>query len=90
MNPCYNWFRLFQETMHMSQAFSNFDINLLDSAEKLSLISRLWDSLPDASVSLPLPDWHRQVLEQRLNDADASPDDSIPWERVRDSLRRKP
>jgi putative addiction module component (TIGR02574 family) len=74
----------------MSQAFSDFDISQLDSAEKLSLISQLWDSLPDTMASLPMPDWHRQELEQRLTAADASPDDAIPWEHVRERLRPKP
>jgi putative addiction module component (TIGR02574 family) len=74
----------------MSQAFSEFDIEQLNAGEKLELISQLWDSLPDAAEAIPVPDWHLEVLENRLRTADEKPDQAIPWEQVRDRLRQSP
>ncbi|HMJ25163.1 MAG TPA: addiction module protein, partial [Pyrinomonadaceae bacterium] len=46
--------------------------------QRLELIGKLWDSIPDSLDELPTPDWHRQELERRLAAADADPDASIP------------
>jgi putative addiction module component (TIGR02574 family) len=74
----------------VSQAFSEFDIEQLNYGEKLELIARLWDSLSSSSEAIPLPNWHIEVLEQRLAAADDAPDQVIPWEQVRDRLRQTP
>lgn len=71
----------------MSQPFP--DIQHLDPSQKLELITQLWDSLPNTMESIPIPEWHRQELEQRLAAADGAPDAAILWEEVRDRLREK-
>jgi len=65
----------------------SIDIQHLDAYQKLDLITQLWDSLPNSTESIPIPDWHRQELEQRIQAADVEPDAAIPWEEVRRSLR---
>lgn len=69
---------------------SKLDIDCLSNAERLELIGQLWDSIPHSAEALPLPEWHRLELERRLAEADAAPEAAIPWEQVRDELRRKP
>ena len=71
----------------MSQPLPQFDIQQLDAFERLELISQLWDSLPDSTESLPIPEWHRQELEQRITAADADPSATIPWDEVKKSLK---
>jgi len=73
----------------MSQPSSDFDIQHLNPSQKLDLITQLWDSIPDSMESIPVPEWHRQELEQRLASADATPQAAIPWEEVRHRLRDK-
>jgi putative addiction module component (TIGR02574 family) len=73
----------------MSQPSSDFDIQHLNPSQKLDLITQLWDSIPDSMESIPVPEWHRQELEQRLPNADATPEAAIPWEEVRLRLRDK-
>ena len=73
----------------MAQSLSDVAIKQLSVAERLDLISELWDSIPDSLDELPMPDWHREELERRLAAADADPDAAIPWEEVRDRLRKK-
>jgi putative addiction module component (TIGR02574 family) len=71
----------------MSQPFPDIDIQHLNPSQKLDLITQLWDSIPNSMESIPVPEWHRQELEQRLAAADAAPEAAIPWEEVRDRLR---
>jgi putative addiction module component (TIGR02574 family) len=71
----------------MSQSLPDFNVEHLNTSQKLDLISQIWDSLPNSTESIPIPEWHRQELEQRLAAADAAPDASIPWEQVRNRLR---
>jgi putative addiction module component (TIGR02574 family) len=73
----------------MAQSLSDRDIKQLSVAERLDLIGVLWDSIPNSLEELPLPQWHREELERRLADADANPDAAIPWEEVRQRLRKK-
>ena len=73
----------------MSQVLSESQIRQLNVADKLELITRLWDSLPEAPDSPP-PDWHREILDERLARANDSPETGIPWAEVRDRLRRNP
>jgi putative addiction module component (TIGR02574 family) len=75
------------EDSTMSQSSPGIDIQHLDPTQKLDLITQLWDSLPNSTESMPIPEWHRQELEQRLAAADASPGKAIPWEDVRKRLR---
>ncbi len=73
----------------MEQSLSDVAIKQLSIAERLDLISVLWDSIPDSLEALPIPDWHREELERRLAAADADPDGTVPWEEVRLRLRKK-
>jgi putative addiction module component (TIGR02574 family) len=47
-----------------------------------------WDSIPNSLEELPTPHWHREELERRRCDADANPGAAIPWDDVRQRLRK--
>lgn len=73
----------------MRETLPHIGIEALTVAQRLELIGRLWDSIPDTPEALPVPEWHREELERRLEAADASPEAGIPWEQVRQELRRR-
>ncbi len=73
----------------MNITLEQFGIHQLDPQQRLELIGLIWDSLPDDTVFTP-PDWHLEILEQRLAAADANPGDVEPWESVFARLSRKP
>ncbi|HEV7683578.1 MAG TPA: addiction module protein [Pyrinomonadaceae bacterium] len=73
----------------MAEALSAVTIKQLSVTERLDLISELWDSIPDSLEELPIPEWHPEELECRLAAADADPDTAIPWEEVRQRLRKQ-
>lgn len=66
------------------------DLSRLTVSQRLDLIGRLWDSIPDDAGGPAMPDWHREELERRLAAADAIPEQGIPWEQVKASLRGQP
>lgn len=49
----------------------------------------LWDRIAAAPETIPVPDWHREILEERLKDLDANPDAGDTWEVVQERLRKK-
>lgn len=53
--------------------------------DRLDLIARLWDSIPDDAMAVP--DWHIDELKRRLAAADADPQAAVPWEQVKARLR---
>jgi putative addiction module component (TIGR02574 family) len=71
----------------MSSSLSELDLTQLTVEQRLELIGLLWDSIPESTEALPIPEWHRQELERRLAAAAASPELAIPWEEVRKRLR---
>ena len=67
-----------------------FDYRHLSIDERLQLVEDIWDSIAEeANVrteTLPLSPAQIAELERRIADADAHPDDGIPWEEVRAEL----
>ena len=47
------------------------DILELSVAQRLEIAAAIWDSLAAAPGNVPVPDWHREIVEQRLEDDDA-------------------
>jgi putative addiction module component (TIGR02574 family) len=70
-----------------------FDYRGLPIPERLKLVEDIWDSIAqEANVRpevLPLSEAQRAELARRVADADAHPDDRIPWEQVREELSRR-
>jgi putative addiction module component (TIGR02574 family) len=66
------------------------ELNDLTVEERLALIERLWDSIPDDAGTLAMPAWHREELDRRLSTADEQPEGGIPWEQVKARLRSRP
>ncbi|MBI1791804.1 MAG: addiction module protein [Acidobacteria bacterium] len=38
---------------------------------------------------MPIPEWHRQVLDKRITAHEANPEVARPWDEVRDKVRLK-
>lgn len=65
-----------------------FDIGQLSVEQRLELITRLWDSIPDTGEAPPMPEWHREELDRRLQAADATPEAGIGFPLVRSRARQ--
>lgn len=53
--------------------------------EKLDLLARVWDSLLEEGLP-PMPDWHHQLLADRVEEAERAPGARIPLAEVRRKL----
>ncbi|MEQ1713006.1 MAG: addiction module protein [Hyphomicrobium sp.] len=59
----------------------------LTPKQRLDLIEALWDSLTAKPDAVPMPDWHREVLDERS--AADDPTDGDSWDVVRKRLVRR-
>jgi len=61
--------------------------------EQIEYVQSLWDRIAATSDRVPVPDWHREILDERLKDHEANPDAGESWyvvrERLRDKLRER-
>ena len=57
--------------------------------EKIDYVQSLWDRIAVSLGQLPLHDWQREVLDERLAAHRASPDEARPWKDVLDGLERR-
>jgi putative addiction module component (TIGR02574 family) len=58
----------------------------LSADEKLEYIQALWDHLFERPEEVPVPDWHRQVVTERLAAHRRGELSSRPWPDIRDEL----
>lgn len=72
----------------MSLTLKQFGIDKLSIAERLELIEKIWDSLPEQVTPAEVPEWHIRELERRRADAEANPGLGTPWEIVLARLRK--
>ena len=61
----------------------------LPSTEKIRLVQQLWDEIAEEASHLPLTDAQRRLLDERIDEHEANPDDVEPWEEARDDILRK-
>lgn len=61
----------------------------LPSTEKVRLVPQLWDEIADEAARAPLADAQRRLLDARIDDHDASPEDVESWAHARDEILSK-
>ena len=80
----------------MSQALPlpppGFDALSVD--EQIDYLQSLWDRIAARPEQVPVPDWHREVLAERLASLRKTPDEGKTWEQfdreLTEELQRKP
>ena len=55
--------------------------------EKLDYLQALWARIVSKPEQIPVPDWHRQILAERLASYRAGEGSSRPWNEFRDEMR---
>jgi putative addiction module component (TIGR02574 family) len=73
----------------MNVSVKTLGIDRLNVEERLALVEEIWATIcADASV-FPLTDAQRSELDRRVADDDAFPDDVVPWDEVKASVRSR-
>lgn len=67
----------------MIDTIQNLDFSKLTVADRLKLIGTIWDSIVTEGLPESIPESHKQILDQRLEEHQNAPDDVIPWDEVR-------
>ena len=57
--------------------------------EKIDYLQSLWDRIAATPQAIPVPDWHRAIIDERLNDLEVDSDAGDTWEVVQERLRKK-
>jgi putative addiction module component (TIGR02574 family) len=55
--------------------------------EKIDYVQSLWDRITVRPDTIAVPHWHRDILDERLNDDQDGPDAGDTWEVVQERLR---
>jgi len=63
------------------------DVAELPVAEKLMLMEKLWDALRAQADSSVIPDWHKDVLAERLRRLDSGSEPVTPWAEAKERIR---
>jgi putative addiction module component (TIGR02574 family) len=53
--------------------------------QRLELVERVWDSIAATPESIPVPEWHKEVLDHRLGQDPQEPD--VAWDELQIRLR---
>lgn len=61
----------------------------LSVEEQIEYVQSLWDRIAARPEAIPVPDWHREILAERLAAYDANPDEGKTWEEFEEELTRE-
>ena len=57
--------------------------------EKIDYLQSLWYRIAATPEAVPVPDWHREIIDERLKDLEANPEAGDSWEAVHERLGKK-
>jgi putative addiction module component (TIGR02574 family) len=67
------------------------DIRQMPLSEKLALFETLWSELSSEPAQIEIPQWHKDILDERLQAAERGETEVIDWEvaktQIRDMIR---
>jgi putative addiction module component (TIGR02574 family) len=58
----------------------------LSIEEQIDYVQSLWDHIAARPEQVPVPDWHKEILTERLASYCANPDEGRPWEEFEQEL----
>lgn len=73
----------------MGASTKSLGIDKLDIAERLALVEEIWASIVADAETFPLTSEQRDELDRRVADDDGYPNDVIPWNDVKASVRAR-
>ena len=55
--------------------------------EQIDYVQALWDVIAAHPEEVPVPGWHREILDERLAEYEVHPDEGVSWEEFRAELQ---
>ena len=59
------------------------DIAEMPVEDRIRLVEDIWDSIVELPEPVPVPEWHKQELDERLKAYHDDPAAGSPWSEVR-------
>ena len=69
---------------------ANIEIEKLSVVQRLELIERIWNSLPEDVAPEDVPEWHVDILKDRLAKSESNPGVGRPWREFMAELDQNP
>ena len=63
------------------------EIHQLPLSEKLQIMEAIWEDLRAQAGELPVPDWHKELLDERLKAVAEGRAEILDWEDAKRLLR---
>lgn len=64
--------------------FSNLSVD-----EQIEYVQDLWDWIAARPSQIEVPDWQKELIDERLRQHEENPEEAAPWEDVRARLLEK-
>ena len=68
---------------------STVDLKQLSLAEKLGLMEALWEELCRREENIPVPDWHKELLDERQQQIEEGKAKFVDWETAKERIARR-
>jgi putative addiction module component (TIGR02574 family) len=65
----------------------DFGIDRLSVADRLALLEEIWESIAATPEELPLTEEQKRLLDRRLAELDANPENVLSWEEIKAHVR---
>jgi hypothetical protein len=65
------------------------DLKQMALSEKLQLMEALWEELCSREEEIPVPDWHKTVLDARQGQIDEGTATFADWEVAKERIRKR-
>lgn len=63
------------------------EIHKLPLSEKLQIMEAIWEDLRDRAEELPVPNWHKELLDHRQKAVAEGREKVLDWDEAKRSLR---
>ena len=73
----------------MTKLPTQLNVSELSIPERILLVQDIWDSIVAEQITVGLSESKKAKLDRRLEEHKNSPDDVVPWQVVKESLREK-
>ena len=61
----------------------------LSVEDKIDYVQALWDRIAARAEDVPVPEWHREILRERVAAFETNPEEGRPWEDVEVDLLKR-
>jgi hypothetical protein len=67
----------------------NLPLDRMSIEEKLKTMEEIWDDLVDHAESVPSPEWHKEVLDNRERAVREGTEEAIDWSIAKKELKKE-